>query len=267
MAGMEHAFFFDSSGYQLAAVLHTPSGRGKSPCIVMCHGYTGNKVEAHRLFVQAARRFASDGFAVLRFNFRGSGESEGGFEEMTFSGELQDFARALDIAEAEPAVDASQIAVLGLSLGGAVVLCGSALDKRPRAVVAWSAPATLARFPEFLRKLPLVTLRPGLEAYEQENGFYVGKAFVEDAPRHRPLDEVGKIVPRPVLLIHGREDRTVPLEDAERLYGAVMEPRRLLAIEGGDHVFTKWHHMNRVFEETSRFLQESLGTSHADRGW
>ncbi|MEM2905156.1 MAG: alpha/beta fold hydrolase [Candidatus Bathyarchaeia archaeon] len=260
---MEHPFFFRSSSYQLAAVLHTPTvSEGKSPCIVMCHGYTGNKAEAHRLFVQAARRFAADGFAVLRFDFRGHGDSEGGFEETTFSGELEDFAHALDVVEDEPSVDASRIGVVGLSLGGAVALCGSASDKRLSAIVAWSTPATLMSFSQMALKLPLVVLRPGVEAYEQPNGFYVGKAFVKDVLKHSPVDEVGRIAPRPVLLVHGTEDEKVPFENARRLYGAAGQPRRLIAIEGGDHVFTKWQHMNRVFEETSFFLQRSLHVPH-----
>lgn len=265
MVAMERPFFFKSSGYQLAAVLHAPSRGEESPCIVMCHGYTGNKVEAHRLFVQAARRFVSDGFAVLRFDFRGSGDSEGGFDEMTVSGELEDFARALDVVEAESAVDGSRIGVLRLSLGGAIVLCGSALDQRPRAVVAWSAPARLTGFRDFLGNLPLVRLRPGVEGYDQGDGFYVGKAFLEDAPRHSPVDEVAKIAPRPVLLVHGTEDKTVPFESVKLLYDAAREPKRLAAIEGGDHVFTKWHHMSQVFDETSLFFQRSLRTTRVKR--
>lgn len=255
---METAFYFTSSGHRLAAVLHSPRTDGRLPCIVMCHGYTGSKVEAHRLFVQAARQFARDGFAVLRFDFRGSGDSEGGFEEMTFSGELEDFRCALGVVEADRSVDSSRIGVLGLSLGGAVVLCGSARDARPKAVVAWSTPATLTRFQDLLRDRPIVTLAPGLEAYDQGNGFYVGRGFVEDVAKHSPLDDVQRIAPRPLLLVHGTRDEKVSYENARLLYDGAVEPKRLLAVEGADHVFTHWQHMSRVFEETSLFFKNNL---------
>ncbi|MFA0780897.1 MAG: hypothetical protein RJAPGHWK_002418, partial [Candidatus Fervidibacter sp.] len=74
---------FEVQGQRVYGMLHLPDGTSdtgkKVPAVAMCHGFTGNRIEAHRLFVKAARHFVQHGIAVLRFDFRGSGESEGDF--------------------------------------------------------------------------------------------------------------------------------------------------------------------------------------------
>ena len=107
----------------------------------MCHGFTGQKVEAHRIFVKTAEALAAQGYLALRFDFRGSGDSEGAFEEMTFEGEVSDAVRAVDYLLAEEPVDPERIGVVGLSMGGAVAACLSGRDERIKATVLWAAVA------------------------------------------------------------------------------------------------------------------------------
>ena len=74
---------FKSEGKQLVGMLHLPDKK-KAPCVIMCHGYQGNKFGNHkRVFVKTARYFAKNGIASLRFDFLGCGDSEGRPEEVT----------------------------------------------------------------------------------------------------------------------------------------------------------------------------------------
>ena len=50
-----------------------------------------------------------------------------------------------------------------------------------------------------------------------------------------PLDHVAGIAPRPLLLVHGDRDETVPVEHARQLYARTGEPRKLVIIEGAGH--------------------------------
>jgi alpha/beta superfamily hydrolase len=64
---------FKSEGKQVIGILHLPKKK-KSPLIILSHGWSGNKLGAwNAFFVKAVREFSKNGFAVLRFDFRGSG--------------------------------------------------------------------------------------------------------------------------------------------------------------------------------------------------
>jgi hypothetical protein len=125
----------------LGRVAPCPRRGGPFPGVLFCHGFTGNRVEPQRLFLEFARRLTRQGLAVLRFDFGGHGESEGAFQDLTLTGELQDVKAAWDHLGACPKVDASRRALLGFSLGGYM-----AARSAPRleasgakALVLWSA--------------------------------------------------------------------------------------------------------------------------------
>jgi fermentation-respiration switch protein FrsA (DUF1100 family) len=113
---------FEVQGQRIYGMLHLPDVAAKNsgtkvPAVAMCHGFTGNRIEAHRLFVKAARYFAANGFAVLRFDFRGSGESEGDFEQVTVSDEIADALAALAFVRRQSVVDENRIGLIGLRRG------------------------------------------------------------------------------------------------------------------------------------------------------
>jgi fermentation-respiration switch protein FrsA (DUF1100 family) len=75
-------------GQRLHGMLHLPKEQtGSVPASLLLHGFTGSSSSDNRALVQQARRLAAHGIAALRFDFRGSGQSEGEFSEMTIAGE------------------------------------------------------------------------------------------------------------------------------------------------------------------------------------
>ncbi len=242
-------------GY-LAASFHPAAEARPSPAVLMCHGFTGHRGEAHFLFVHAARAFARAGVAALRVDFRGSGESEGEFRDMTVGGEITDALAALDYLAHRPEVDAERVAVLGLSLGGAVAACVAGREPSVAALVLWSAVADLqmiaARF-----------LQPGSEPLRLPDGSYelgglaLGQSFVDTILHHRPTDEVQRFG-GPVLIVHGTEDQSVPLSHAE-LYAKVLgKQAEVHLIEGADHVFARVPWKAEAIEVSAGFLGRTL---------
>ena len=98
-------------------MIHRPErarARRGGPGVVLFHGFTGDRMESHWLFVKCSRALARAGIASLRFDFYGSGESEGEFSEVTLQGEtegevLQNFFQALGLP---PAPDANPTQVI-----------------------------------------------------------------------------------------------------------------------------------------------------------
>ena len=77
---MQQACYFSNEGQQIAGTVHIPDGPGPFPGVLLCHGFTGQRIEAHFIFVKMSRALEQAGIASLRFDFRGSGESEGRFQ-------------------------------------------------------------------------------------------------------------------------------------------------------------------------------------------
>ncbi len=126
---MQTPVVFENEGQKLFGMIHMPEGKGPWPGVVFCHGFTGHKIETHCIFVKLAREMCRRGIAVLRFDFRGSGESEGLFEEMTVQGEISDAGKALEFLAGYKGIDPSRIGLLGFSLGGLVASIGVGPDK------------------------------------------------------------------------------------------------------------------------------------------
>ena len=129
----EEKVYFENNGQKIVGILHIPDNENSS-AIIMCHGFTGNMYE-HGLFVNTAKKLCKNGFTVLRFDFRGSNESEGKFRDMTISGEVSDLKKAIEFILKQK-INKDKIGVLGLSLGAVVSVLG--WDERIKALVLLS---------------------------------------------------------------------------------------------------------------------------------
>lgn len=127
--------FFDSGGVRCAADLYLPSrASGPVPCVVMGHGGSGTK----RLGLPAyAEKFAGGGVAVLVFDYRGFGASEGEPRQVIdVAAQCDDYRAAVRHARGLPEIDPRRIALWGTSLSGGHVLAVAAADSTIAAVVA-----------------------------------------------------------------------------------------------------------------------------------
>lgn len=242
---------------RIAASIHIPE-HTPAPGVVMCHGFTGHRIEAHFLFVKAARAFCEAGLNVLRFDFRGSGESDGLFRDMTIGSEVEDALVALEAMRAEPTVIAERVGLLGLSLGGLVASCAAARDGRARALVLWSAVADLE---EIIRERWQMPTRP--EQVDPQNCYQhgaheIGGGFLLDSARIKPLEEIPRHT-RPVLVVHGTDDQSVPLDHAHRYMNAIAsEDSTLAVIDGADHTFSTVALEQQVADLTCDWLVRRL---------
>jgi len=248
---------FAVEGQRIAATLHIPEAT-PAPGVLMCHGFTGQRIEAHFLFVKAARALCEAGLNVLRFDFRGSGESDGLFEEMSIEGEIADAVAALGALCAEPTVEESRIGVIGLSLGGLVAACLCARDRRAKALVLWSAVADLAgvfrQRGDFADAAEALAREGALELGPHR----VGAGFVADVDRLQPLEEI-RSYRGPALVVHGSCDESVPPEHADMYMEALpTQDKSKHIVEGADHTFSSVPWEAEAIHVTTEWLSSRL---------
>ncbi len=122
-------------GPTLNGVLHLPENvSGPFPTAVICHPHTlmgGNM--GNGIVVNLCLDLAVAGWAALRFDFRGAGDSEGRFDEGT--GELDDVKGAVDFLFVQTEVDPDELVVAGYSFGAGVALHHAARDPRLRRMI------------------------------------------------------------------------------------------------------------------------------------
>jgi len=253
---MEKLVSFQNGRQNLYGMLHLPSSAGPHPAVALLHGFTGHRSESHFVFTKQARHLAQNGVAALRFDFRGSGESEGDFADMTIEGEIADAAAALGFLAAQPEIDPKRLGVLGLSLGGCVSACLAGRDPRVKALVLWSAPAKLLEIMTKGAADPSRSISPTPQGYDI-GGLIVGQGFVQDVLTIQPTEEI-KNFSGPALVVHGTQDVDVPPENAHLYMQTLAGEKALVLVEGADHTFSSVRWEQEVIASSTNWFLKHL---------
>ncbi|WP_261664221.1 alpha/beta hydrolase family protein [Deinococcus sp. Marseille-Q6407] len=244
---------------QLVGLLHLPAGAGQErpargwPALLMLHGFTGHKAGDHRLHTLFARQMAARGVAVLRFDFRGYGDSQGDFAAVTPARQLEDVQAAAGWLRAHPDTDPERLMLLGHSLGG-LLAAQSAASVNPHRLALW-APA----LPDyFLQYLPGGQLPAGTQDL---SGWPLGRPFLEEVLRLNPL-RAARQWGGVAAVLHGDADEDCPSAWGERYAEALGPGTELALIEDSNHTFDNLDHIQTLFTLTAHFLLgEPLGAA------
>ncbi|EJW11339.1 Dipeptidyl aminopeptidase [Rhodovulum sp. PH10] len=192
------------------------------PAVMVMHGWGSNAA----MMLPVAGPLREAGFATLLIDARCHGRSDD--EPFTSMPRFaEDIFSALSWLREQPGIDPGRLAVLGHSVGAAAALLHASRHHDVRAVISLSA---FAHPREIMQRwLSAARLPPPVMWYVLRHVEHViGASFDEIAP----LTTVTKTA-CPVLLVHGRDDDTVPFSDAERLRDAA--PHVRLMPVAGDH--------------------------------
>ena len=215
---------FTSEGQKVAGILHLPNEKSPS-CVIASHGLLSNKNSEK--YIALGEQISAEGMALLRFDFRGIGESEGRLEDDTVSRRVVDLSSAIALVKSYPGMG-NRIGLLGSSLGGYVSLIGASREKGIRAVVTWATPFHLDDL--------------GSKGTEQTP--LPGEAFFNDLPRHRLSPLLPKV--SNCFVIHGEKDELVPVDQAWEIFHILGAPKEIHVIEDADHRLTKPAHRQRA---------------------
>ena len=244
-------------GKILRGVLHRPglAQPHEVPGVVFFHGFAGNRMESHWIFVKCARALAQAGVASLRFDFYGSGESDGEFREMTLRGEIADGRAAVAFMHCQKGIDPERIGLLGLSLGGAVAAT-VAPSVKAKALVLWSALAHTTRLHELVKKTAKkVPGKPGTLEFDARE---LHPRLIEDIQKVEPIRHLARYH-GPTLIIHPEKDEAIPVSHArDFLKAAGAKAKELIIIPGADHVFTSVPWEQEVIARTVQWFGRHL---------
>ncbi|MHB8157838.1 MAG: alpha/beta hydrolase [Desulfocucumaceae bacterium] len=137
---MKSISFLNGRGQKLSGLLSPGPVQERSAVVIVCHGFSGSK-EGQGMAVDMAQFLAKNGFSSFLFDFAGCGESEGKFEDITLSGQIDDLKSAVDFCLD---MGFSSAITQGRSFGGTTALCHGASDSRIKGVCTWAAPASLS---------------------------------------------------------------------------------------------------------------------------
>jgi exosortase A-associated hydrolase 2 len=155
MPAVETPLFLPSGDHQLFAVLHEPDSEARMTPFVFCHAFGEEKLWAHRVFVDFARRLSSRGYPVLRVDCRGNGDSSGEFSETSLTTNLADLGTAIDWLKARRNV--ARVGLLGLRLGATEAALLAEGRDDVSTLVLWNPIVDGARYMQELLRINLTT--------------------------------------------------------------------------------------------------------------
>ncbi len=226
--------FQSRQGHQLTGDVELPPGGEYRATALFAHCFTCSRnINAAR---NITRALAEAGFAVLRFDFTGLGQSEGDFSETTFSSNLDDLEDAAAWMAANLA--APQVLV-GHSLGGTAVLAVAERLESVRAVTSIGAPLRPDHvLKQFGDQLEEIETAGSAEVNLAGRPFRVRRDFIEDARRHPMEERLGRLG-RALLVLHSPVDKTVSVDQAQRIFTAARHPKSYVSLDDADHLLSE----------------------------
>jgi uncharacterized protein len=224
-------------GIRLSA-WYTPPRNGA--VILLAHGYGDNRPEwVHELL-------AKKGYGVLAWDARAHGESDGEISTIGYLEEL-DVRAALDYALAQPGVE--HVGAWGGSMGGATLIRAAADFPEIEAVFIDSSFASLDDEFNYLVPYPIINPLAKLIA-TTETGISLDEV--------NPLNDIARISPRPVYIVHGTGDTVAPPDAGRKLYEAANEPRFLWEAENIQHMMVYLDNPRKYKRRLLGFFDEWL---------
>ena len=236
--------FPNAEGERLSGILDMPEQAPRAYAL-FAHCFTCSK--NLKAATNIARAMTGAGIAVLRFDFTGLGQSEGDFEDTSFSSNVADLLAAAAWLEQEHR--APEI-LFGHSLGGTAVLQAGASIPSAVAVATIGSPAD----PEHVRHM-----LAGAEETLAEDGvadvrlggrpFRIRQQFVEDLAEHDLPNAVASLR-KAILIMHAPLDDIVEIDNASELFIAAKHPKSFVSLDKADHLLSR--------NEDSRYVGEIL---------
>lgn len=262
---MEKPVIFKSNNNALVGILHIPFEREAKkifPGVILCHGFSGNKAESHFIFTRLARNLTRANIVCFRFDFMGSGDSSGYFEDMTLETEIQDAENALKYLIKQPFIDKRRIGILGLSMG-AIPATIIASRYQLKSLCLWSPVAFPCEIEKKIltRKIKRRLLEKG-EAYLTEAGLRIGREFIESLKKTDPLT-LAKNFGGHAFVIHSKDDTVINSYHSLSYYHAfhhLAKTKKMIILQKGGHTFVMEDAENLVMRETVEFFRQTFFT-------
>ncbi len=199
---------------------------------------------------------------MFRFDYRGAGDSEGDFQDVTLEGKISDTLKCLDFLANDSQIDASRLGLLGRSLGGVVAIVAARRSQMIKSLALWA--------PVF-KSDPWKKLWENLMSNQNpdQTKQKILQHFAGDIPNLEFLSqffelnlwhELQMLQNVPLLHIHGEQDQIVKIEHAKDFEKARsgIENTQFLKLPKSGHDFSDIQEQNIAIQETCRWFEKTL---------
>jgi len=244
--------------------------------VVICHGFKG--FGRGHFFPHVARELNKASLTGITFDFSGSGvgadrlnfTEPDRFYQNTFTKELDDLGRVIAHAQSQKWIG-KRLGLFGHSRGGGTAILHAAADDRVAALVTWAAVSSVTRWPP---EAVAEWRRRGFTEIENSRThqvFKIGTGLLDETQQlgatKLNIEAAASRIKVPWLIVHGRDDETVPPAEAEQLHD-VSKAHSTLRILPGSHGFDGKHPLTEVppaleavTSETVSFFARHLGAT------
>lgn len=258
------AITLENEGEKIFGIFHRPLNAHRVPAVVICPGFAGNKCGKFRIFVTLAQELAKRGVAVLRFDYRCSGDSEGEFQNITLEGKIDDTFKCLDFLSHDPQIDPTRLGLLGRSLGGVIAVLTARRFEAIKSMVLW---APVFKSDPWRKLWDTLKSSQTLNPREQEilrhlsaHANIPNKKFLDQFFKLNLEEELHKLKHIPLFHVQAMKDQTVDIEHRKAYEKARMgsDNTRFLELPKSDHDFSDAQERAIAIQETCEWYQKTL---------
>ena len=243
--------FVNRNGLTLRGIATMPDGEGHFPTVINLHGFGGMKAGYKGLHITMARALAEEGIGCIRFDFSYNGESDGEFEDMTFTSLLNDTEDMWNWAKTQDFVDPEKMILSGHSMGG-FVAASAAPGIDPAALILmcpgkqmWDGCGERSRAME----------AKGI-AFGDIEGLKFSHAFNYDLEKYNPFEDAAGYA-GPTLIVRGTRDELVDEATCETYLSLYENSKsRLVHVENANHNFVGIPCRKALTNEVCKFAKE-----------
>ncbi len=250
--------FTGATGSTLAGLLETPDAEPQATALI-AHCFTCGKdiAAASRI----ARSLVKQGYAVMRFDFTGLGNSDGDFANTNFSSNVQDLIAAADFLREKGMAPSI---LVGHSLGGTAVLNAAQAIGEARGVVTIGSPADAQHVShQFACDIETIQAEGEAQVNLAGRAFTIKKQFLDDISQ-TSVNTISKLK-KDLLVLHSPVDTTVNIDEAERIYRAAHHPKSFVSLDSADHLLTSAKDAEYVAGLIASWSSRFLPTPKVDR--
>lgn len=262
---IRESIVLENCGQKIFGILHKPLNVTQCPAVLICHGLAGHKTGKYRIYVLLAKMLAEAGIAALRIDFRGSGDSEGDFTDMTLEGEISDALKGLDFLYQSPHFDKTRIGLFGRSVGGTVALITARRHGKIKSLATWAPLFDGEQWQDRWETLHAVKLSPdAMHRMMSVNGQVPGYEFLKQLFSVRMDQELKGLENSPLLHIHGDLDNIINISHANKyleLRKHAKGENKFIRLPHSDHDFSDPREQQIALKETTQWFVDTLKTS------
>lgn len=236
---MEFVKTLEFNSHKLATA-HLDGG-GKD-IVIFCHGFRSSSIGPNRLFVVLSRLFAKQGISSFRFDQFGSGNSEGDFLDSSFN----DWIATTKSIVSHYLKKGYRVALLGQSMGGAMVLAVGSEIQDLSSIVAWVPDPNIELF------------EPPASGFLEEGGQRVGGIYWQEAYDARVAEKLPR-VQAPTYIVQCSNDEYVSSGNHQAILENAQPHHKVEMLSGYTHSSWTYDQAQEVVEKSVNFITSNFG--------